>query len=97
MTALPHSSAAVERVFSQVNLVKTKHTNKLSAESVRDRLLAKQDVVKGCSTCVDSKPRQELIQDIADGTCHKRYQHRIEEARRRGQATFVEGVEGEDA
>ena len=31
MTSLPHSSACVERIFSQVNTVKTKKTNKLKA------------------------------------------------------------------
>ena len=41
LTALPHSSACVERIFSQVNCVKTRITNSLKAETVRDRILAK--------------------------------------------------------
>ena len=41
MTSLPHSSACVERIFSQVNIVKTKKTNELKATTTRDRILAK--------------------------------------------------------
>ena len=47
---LPHSSAAVERVFSQVNLIKTTITNKFHAATLENRLLAMQHVNKngGC-------------------------------------------------
>ena len=40
MTVLPHSSAAVERIFSQVNRIKTKSTSSLEPETVKNRLLA---------------------------------------------------------
>lgn len=42
LLALPHSSACVERVFSQVNMIKTKH--RLQADAIADRLLAKQAI-----------------------------------------------------
>jgi hypothetical protein len=50
LVALPHSSACVERIFSQVNIVKTKQCNKLMCETVSNRLLARQAVKKrgGC-------------------------------------------------
>ncbi|XP_077492088.1 uncharacterized protein LOC144102802 [Amblyomma americanum] len=38
---LPHSSAAIERVFSQVNLVKTKQRNRLSTQALCGLLHAK--------------------------------------------------------
>ena len=37
MTSLPHSSACGERIFSQVNTVKTKKTNKLKANTSTTR------------------------------------------------------------
>ena len=45
LLTLPHSSACVERVFSQVNMVKTKVTNRLNASTVANRLLARQQCV----------------------------------------------------
>lgn len=39
---LPHSSAAVERVFSQVNLLKTKQRNRLSTDALCGLLHAKR-------------------------------------------------------
>ena len=41
LTILPRSSASVERVFSHVNCVKTKSTNRLTVESVRNRFTCK--------------------------------------------------------
>ena len=46
MTVLPHSSASVERIFSQINRMKTKTTNSLKAETVDNRLLAKQSIFR---------------------------------------------------
>ncbi|KAK3888573.1 hypothetical protein Pcinc_007425 [Petrolisthes cinctipes] len=45
--ALPHSSACVERVFSQVNLIKTKQTNRLQVATAANCLLAKQSIATG--------------------------------------------------
>lgn len=51
LLALPHSSACVERVFSMVNIIKTKQANRLQAEAVADRLLAKQAISRHGGEC----------------------------------------------
>ena len=51
MTVLPHSSAAVERIFSQINRMKTKSTSSLEPETVKNRLLAKQSITRKNQTC----------------------------------------------
>ncbi|KAL3213093.1 hypothetical protein MRX96_035666 [Rhipicephalus microplus] len=45
---LPHSSAAVERVFSQVNLLKTKQRNRLSTDALCGLLHAKRTLTDSC-------------------------------------------------
>lgn len=60
LLALPHSSACVERVFSKVNLVKTKQTNKLSCGTVSNRILAKQAVARQQS-CYNFAPSKHLV------------------------------------
>jgi len=72
LLALPHSSACVERVFSKVNLVKTKQTNKLLCETVANRILAKQAVAKD-RACHQFKPNQIVIEDVREGRCRQRY------------------------
>ena len=72
LVALPHSSACVERVFSQVNLVKTKQTNKLLCETVANRILAKQAVAKD-GVCYKFNPRKTLVEDVREGRCRQRY------------------------
>ena len=76
LLALPHSSACVERVFSQVNMVKTKVTNKLSAATVANRLLAKQSISRAHANCFSWTPSKSLIADVAEGRCHQRYLQR---------------------
>ena len=44
LLCLPHSSASVERVFSQVNLMKTKVRNSLSTDSLNGMLHAKKKI-----------------------------------------------------
>ena len=51
LTILPHSSACVERIFSLMNCVKTKSTNSLKTETVKDRLLAKQTITRNNMEC----------------------------------------------
>jgi hypothetical protein len=72
LLALPHSSACVERVFSKVNLVKTKQTNKLLCETVANRILAKQAVAKD-GACHQFKPDRIVIEDVREGRCRQRY------------------------
>ena len=73
MTSLPHSSACVERIFSQINTVKTKKTNELKATITRDRILAKQHVTKGNSSCLTRQPSIALLKDFENGSARKRY------------------------
>ena len=75
--ALPHPSACIERVFSQVNLVKTKQTNKLLCETVSNRYLAKQTVAKD-GGCHKFKPNKSLIDDVREGRCRQRYEKTLE-------------------
>ena len=42
LVVLPHSSACVERIFSQVNIVKTKQCNKLMCETVSNKTSGKE-------------------------------------------------------
>lgn len=51
LLALPHSSACVERIFSQLNRIKTKDTNRLLVSSVANRLLAKQAIARQEGSC----------------------------------------------
>ena len=81
ITVLPHSSAAVKRIFSQVNCVKTKTTNKLKPETTRDRILARQRITKHNKTCVTWEPKQELIHDLQEGTTYRRYSERLKSAK----------------
>ncbi|KAK3880082.1 hypothetical protein Pcinc_015399 [Petrolisthes cinctipes] len=52
LLVLPHSSAAVERIFSQVKLIKTDIRNKLNTESINGLLLSKDQMslssLRGC-------------------------------------------------
>lgn len=82
LTILPHSSACVERIFSLVNHVKTKQTNLLKTETVTDRLLARQFLARKQQNCYTWNPKQELVKDVADGTCYQRYEQRLEQKKR---------------
>ena len=74
LCVLPHSSASVERIFSMVNCLVT---NELKAETVKDRLLAKQNMARNNGSCCTWEPPLALIQDLENGTVYKRYQNRI--------------------
>lgn len=73
LLALPHSSACVERVFSQVNIIKTKQSNRLLATTVANRLLAKQAIARQGVKCFDWEPSTRLLGDVKSGVCHQRY------------------------
>ena len=72
----------MERIFSQVNTVKTKKTNKLKANTTRDKILAKQHVTKGNRFCLTWKPSKALLKDFENGGAGKRYSKRLEKARK---------------
>lgn len=53
--SLPHSSADCERVFSKVNLIKTKIRNKLGLESMNGLLE---------TSCIDFEPSKKMIDSM---------------------------------
>jgi len=75
LLALPQSSACVERVFTQVNIIKTKTTNSLNPMTVTNRLLAKQAISR---QKVENYSWQlglsaSLVSDVAEAKCYRRY------------------------
>ena len=80
LLTLPHSSACVERVFSHVNIVKTKVTNRLHASTVANRLLARQHFMRQDKQCYNWTPSKELIDTVRFGQCHSRYTARLNNA-----------------
>ena len=67
LCCLPHSSACVERIFSQVNNIKNRKTNLLKTETVTARILAKQNITKNGSNCTDWQPSKGLVKDLRSG------------------------------
>lgn len=73
LACLPHSSATVERVFSQLNLIKTKTRNRLHVHTCNELLSAKE-LVAG-KTCYEwsptpamlaRKPKRTVEEDVED-------------------------------
>ncbi|BFZ21019.1 hypothetical protein BsWGS_24058 [Bradybaena similaris] len=92
---LPHSSACVERVFSQVNIVKTSVTNRLHVSTVANRLLAKQAISRRGVECHSWVPPKNLIADVMNGRCYQHYVERVKGKQR--QQTLVTIHEEDDA
>lgn len=88
LLALPHSSACVERIFSQLNIIKTKKTNRLHVSTVANRLLAKQAIARKDGTCHKWKPSTSLIEDFKSGQCHRRFSDR-EATRQQGEVATL--------
>ncbi|KAK0066446.1 hypothetical protein Bpfe_003878 [Biomphalaria pfeifferi] len=78
LSVLPHSSTAAEKIFSQINMIKIKYPSPLKSEAVKDRLIARQMLVRKNVTCCTWEPGKELIKDAVGGACHKRFQMRLE-------------------
>lgn len=57
--ALPHSSAAAERVFSQLSLIKTRTRNKLYIETC-DALLSTKELLRN-TNCIEWSPNDALL------------------------------------
>ncbi|GFN95608.1 eukaryotic translation initiation factor 4e [Plakobranchus ocellatus] len=89
LTALPHSSACVERIFSLMNSIKTKCSNSLKAETVKDTLLAKQPITRNNSTCVTWDPSEQLVKEMVSGVVSSRYTKRMNEQKEQHQALRV--------
>lgn len=86
LLALPHSSACVERIFSQLNIIKTKKTNRLHVSTVANRLLARQGIARKAGACHKWEPSTS-IEDVKSGQCHRRYNER-EAARQQGEVAL---------
>lgn len=72
LLAVPHSSACVERVFSQLNMIKTKQTNRLGVFTSSNRLLAKQAISRQEVPCYQWQPSTSLIKDVESGQCYRK-------------------------
>ncbi|KAJ8046684.1 Zinc finger BED domain-containing protein 5 [Holothuria leucospilota] len=70
---LPLTSAAVERVFAEVNSIKTTATNRFHATTLENRLLAMQHVKKN-GGCHLWQPHHALVTAVMDGICYQRYE-----------------------
>lgn len=58
--SIPHSNATCERIFSKVNLTKTKTRNKLITNTVNGILLSSQ-CIKEFQNCVKFSPNEKMI------------------------------------
>ena len=59
LLSLPHANVDVERIFSSVNLIKTKNRNRLHTKTVH-ALLKTKDGIKAFKGCVEFIPPLEL-------------------------------------
>ena len=59
LLVLPHSSAAVERIFSQVKLIKTDQRNRLNTNSINGLILTKEN--GGNTPCFEWEPTKQMI------------------------------------
>lgn len=59
LLVLPHSSAAVERIFSQVKLIKNDTRNRLNTDSLNGLLLTKEN--GGKTPCFNWEPSISMI------------------------------------
>ncbi|KAL1487925.1 hypothetical protein ABEB36_015310 [Hypothenemus hampei] len=58
--ALPHSSAACERIFSKINLIKTKSRNRLITDSINGLILTSQ-LIQMEGNCVRFQPNKKNL------------------------------------
>ncbi|XP_068211680.1 uncharacterized protein [Palaemon carinicauda] len=93
LMVLPHSSACVERVFSQLNRIKNKQTNKLQVSTVANCILAMQSISRQ-DGCHRWEPSPALIKDVKGEKCHKRYMER-EASRKGGELATLYADEGD--
>ena len=77
LMSLPHSTAAVERIFSQVNRVKTGQTNRLKVDTTKGRIMAKQAArSNGGAGCTQFEPSRAAVADAVAGGPYRRYRER---------------------
>lgn len=79
LLVLPNSSECVERIFTQLTLVKTKQASSLKNRSVAGRLPAKESVTRQNAKCFSWKPLKCVIEDVKNGRCYRRYKDSFSE------------------
>lgn len=68
--SLPHSSANVERIFSQINLLKTKQRNRLSTESITGLLHTKR--IFNAANCYDFEIDSKMTEAMSKEYWYKK-------------------------
>lgn len=68
---LPHSNAECERVFSKVNLTKTKIRNRLHTNTINSLLLTSQCLKEGEKGCTSFQPTQDMVNKMNYSTLYK--------------------------
>ena len=71
LLALPHSSAAAERVFSSLNLIKTQQRNRLHIDTASSLILAKQHVNPSCYEWEPSAALKARMRDRKERNPHQ--------------------------
>ena len=61
MLCLPISNADCERVFSQLNLIKTKQRNRFSTEGVASLIFVKDGIKHISGSCENFEPTKEML------------------------------------
>ena len=61
MLTIPVSNVDCERVFSQVNLIKTEHRNRFSTEGVASLIFVKDGMKNMADSCATFKPSDEML------------------------------------
>lgn len=64
LLSLPHSSAAVERIFSAVNLIKTKTRNRRGTRSLIGLLHSKREITRNKKYYYDFNITNELVEKM---------------------------------
>lgn len=68
---LPHSSASVERVFSTININKTKTRNRLSTKTLTGLLHTKQLIKSDNKNCYDYEITNEMLKKFNNSMYHE--------------------------
>jgi len=84
LVALPHSSACVERIFSQVNIVKTEQCNKLMCETVSNRSTTCKTSGKEGWSLSHMESMWQSGGRYGQGRCRKRYEETVKLHSRQG-------------
>ena len=70
LLSLPHANVDVEKIFSSVNLIKTKTRNRLHTGTIRS-LLKVKDGVKTSGGCVNFSPSLSIKQRMQSETLYQ--------------------------